>query len=529
MKRHRYCANLIVGLTFLLALAPLGLHRPIALAASALAPETATLSFAAPPPNSYIDALAVYNGKLYAGTCCESRIYVYDGTSWSPLFQADNGTGHVHSLIVYQGKLYAGTNYYDGGNLGRVWVYDGATWAISRDAVNDSTVQHFHAFGIYDDTLYAGTGDSGRIWSFDGTTWAETYDTGQNAIWALTSYNGKLYAASGSGGNLYALDGATWSLSHTFPDGTIKSLATYNGKLYAGGSNGGEIYVYDGTSWAVSFASGEIRVNALTVFNNRLYAGTGPDGRLYAFDGANWTLSQDLPENNLSALAVYNDQLYIGTNPHSSPTTAGNIYALRPADTSAPTITITSPTDGASYLLGQAIAADYACADEAGGSGLAACTGPVENGAAIDTASVGLKTFTVNATDNASNSARLSHVYRVAYVFSGFYQPIDNNQPNQAKAGKTIPIKWRLTDASGLPISDPHSFDSVTSSPTASSCSGAPDMIETYAGTSGLQYLGDGYWQFNWKTSSAYARQCRTMSLNLSDGVTGRTATFIFQ
>ena len=137
--------------------------------------------------------------------------------------------------------------------------------------------------------------------------------------------------------------------------------------------------------------------------------------------------------------------------------------------------------------------------------------------------------FTVNATDNASNSASLSHVYRVAYVFSGFYQPIDNNQPNQAKAGKTIPIKWRLTDASGLPISDPHSFDSVTSSPTASSCSGAPDTIETYAGTSGLQYLGDGYWQFNWKTSSAYARQCRTMSLNLSDGVTGRTATFIFQ
>ncbi len=114
------------------------------------------------------------------------------------------------------------------------------------------------------------------------------------------------------------------------------------------------------------------------------------------------------------------------------------------------------------------------------------------------------------------------------YTFSGFFAPIDNTAPNAAKAGQTIPIKWRLTDANGLPISDPASFVSVTSTTTSSACSGTPDTVEEYAGSSGLQYLGDGYWQFNWKTPKSYAGQCRTMRLTLGDG-TSHTAAFTFK
>jgi hypothetical protein len=36
-----------------------------------------------PPPNSFIDLLAVYDGKPYASTRCASAIYVFDGTTWS--------------------------------------------------------------------------------------------------------------------------------------------------------------------------------------------------------------------------------------------------------------------------------------------------------------------------------------------------------------------------------------------------------------------------------------------------------------
>jgi hypothetical protein len=74
---------------------------------------------------------------------------------------------------------------------------------------------------------------------------------------------------------------------------------------------------------------------------------------------------------------------------------------------------VTTPASGAVYGLGEHAAADYECADEAGGSGLATCAGTVANGAAIDTSSVGEKTFTVEATDNAGNPASKSVKYTV--------------------------------------------------------------------------------------------------------------------
>jgi hypothetical protein len=108
------------------------------------------------------------------------------------------------------------------------------------------------------------------------------------------------------------------------------------------------------------------------------------------------------------------------------------------------------------------------------------------------------------------------------YSFSGFDRPVDN-QPivNNTKAGSSIPVKWRITDLDGTPISDPASFMSLTS--YAVSCGALTadpiDEVEEYsAGASGLQYFDDGYWQFNWKTPKGYAGQCRIMVLKLGDG-----------
>ena len=82
-------------------------------------------------------------------------------------------------------------------------------------------------------------------------------------------------------------------------------------------------------------------------------------------------------------------------------------------DGTDPSVTITTPPDGASYTLGQAVNADYACEDEAGGSGIASCEGPMANGSPIDTSTPGTKTFQVTATDNAGNTASLNHTYTV--------------------------------------------------------------------------------------------------------------------
>jgi hypothetical protein len=83
-------------------------------------------------------------------------------------------------------------------------------------------------------------------------------------------------------------------------------------------------------------------------------------------------------------------------------------------DKTAPAIVVSSPSDGVVYGLGEQVTASYSCTDEDGGSGLATCDGTVANGAAVDTSSVGQKSFTVSATDNAGNPSSKTVSYTVA-------------------------------------------------------------------------------------------------------------------
>jgi hypothetical protein len=96
---------------------------------------------------------------------------------------------------------------------------------------------------------------------------------------------------------------------------------------------------------------------------------------------------------------------------------------------------------------------------------------------------------------------------------------------NSASAGRTIPLKWRLTDASGNPIT---SLASVSVTSLVGGCSaGAPaDSVEEYTSTAtGLQNLGDGYYQYNWKTEKSWSG-CRTLRLDLGGG---QMVTALFQ
>jgi hypothetical protein len=48
-------------------------------------------------------------------------------------------------------------------------------------------------------------------------------------------------------------------------------------------------------------------------------------------------------------------------------------------------------------------------------------------------------------------------------------------------------------------------------------------------GGSGLQYLGNGNWQYNWAVPKNYANTCRVMSVKFSDGSTSPAANFKFK
>jgi hypothetical protein len=110
----------------------------------------------------------------------------------------------------------------------------------------------------------------------------------------------------------------------------------------------------------------------------------------------------------------------------------------------------------------------------------------------------------------------------LTYTYTGFFAPVDNpSMLNVAKAGQAIPVKWRIVDSSGA-VADPTSFVSLTSAEIGCGLlvAGVVDTVETYSGSSGLQYLGSGNWQFNWKTPTSYANSCRSMKLTLKDGST---------
>ena len=96
----------------------------------------------------------------------------------------------------------------------------------------------------------------------------------------------------------------------------------------------------------------------------------------------------------------------------------GLVLAALPAGSAmaqdvAPTISVVTPAEGAVYTQGQPVIASYTCSDDVA---VATCAGPVANGGAISTATVGSFDFKVDATDSAGGSATVTRHYSVVPV-----------------------------------------------------------------------------------------------------------------
>jgi len=215
---------------------------------------------------------------------------------------------------------------------------------------------------------------------------------------------------------------------------------------------------------------------------------------------------------------------------------SGRIYylAVHPVtgacDPAPPTAAIVTPADGATYLLGSNVVADYSCADGGlGSSGIASCVGPVADGAAVDTTMVGSHEFEVTTTDNSGQAGSATSTYDVIYDWSGFLAPIDAEPVvNTTKAGSAVPVKFSLDGDQGLDVL-------AAGSPRARAVAcenGTPtDELEQVAtaGSSGLSYSATtGTYSYVWKTQKAWAGTCRQLVVELVDGTT-HTAAFRFK
>ena len=150
-------------------------------------------------------------------------------------------------------------------------------------------------------------------------------------------------------------------------------------------------------------------------------------------------------------------------------------------------------------------------------------------GSTVTAGSTGTCTIQADQDGNAAWNAAApkEQTFEVNYGFVGFAQPVDGTGLNSAKAGRTVPLKWRVVDAYQNPITD---LTAVTVKAVTLTCATGvtADAIEEYAaGTSGLQNLGDGYYQWNWQTPTSYAKSCKTVTVDLGDDAT-HTAAFTF-
>jgi hypothetical protein len=199
------------------------------------------------------------------------------------------------------------------------------------------------------------------------------------------------------------------------------------------------------------------------------------------------------------------------------------VNVVRP-DTSAPSIEILSPSDGAEYLLGEDVQAEYSCKDEEGGSGVKTCDGPIASGDFLDTSLVGPHEFTVTSTDEAGNSSSVTSRYRVVFDFVGFLWPVKNRpEVNEWHAGVPVPIRFELGGNQGLDVVEDGwpqvavvSCD-FTEEPESGESARHPRWFRELVYKKRKQrYL------FLWKTDKSWAGSCRQFMLKLKDGTIAR-------
>jgi hypothetical protein len=171
--------------------------------------------------------------------------------------------------------------------------------------------------------------------------------------------------------------------------------------------------------------------------------------------------------------------------------------------------------------LNRSVAASYACVDDQGDetSDIWSCEGTVDDGANLDTSSVGTKSFTIRAEDGAGNVETLTTTYEVIWdEYAGFFRPIGDENSN--RAGSAVPVKFSLGGNYGLDVL-------AAGYPKSKACAAADSTATSTVSSEPFTYL-DGQYKYVWKTDKAWGGTCRELIVQLRDNTVHR-ATFNLQ
>jgi hypothetical protein len=166
---------------------------------------------------------------------------------------------------------------------------------------------------------------------------------------------------------------------------------------------------------------------------------------------------------------------------------------------------LTMPTFAPSYLLNASLTFNFGATDALSGVASMQATfngTPITSGTTLTLTHLATNTFTLTATDVAGNTATQTATFAVVYNFIGFLPPIPNDGSGLFKLGRTVPVKFQLTDAKGTLISTAvaHltiqmiSGNTLQGTPIDASASGNADVGDLFR-FDGTEYI------FNWSTN----------------------------
>ncbi|MFN8857122.1 MAG: LamG domain-containing protein [Planctomycetaceae bacterium] len=161
---------------------------------------------ACPLPNGKrVEALAVWNGGLYASSYDQAHIFRFDGQEWSDLGQVGPPENtQTYSFAVYRGELYVGT-----WATGRVFRYGGGTNWIDCGRLG----QELEVMGmlVHNGQLYAGSLPLAEVYRYDGgNSWNrlvqldKTADVKYRRAWTMAQYRGRLYCGTLPSGRVWS-------------------------------------------------------------------------------------------------------------------------------------------------------------------------------------------------------------------------------------------------------------------------------------------------------------------------------------
>lgn len=207
----------------------------------------------------------------------DGTVYHYLDGEWSEQPLADEGW-RVTALARAGSHLFAGVS------AGRVYQFDGETWALSADSLGQSSFGLSDLAAAPDGAAYAV--GSGFISEFDGSAWRSTY-SGTNhfqQVWAQS----KSVAFATAYEGVFQFDGNSWKRVLQNKQDRYQGIwGTAADDVYVAA---GSIYHFDGHAWVNVFPSNSID----------LITGTGTDDVVASsqfgmarFDGRIWSWSSD--------------------------------------------------------------------------------------------------------------------------------------------------------------------------------------------------------------------------------------------